>query len=331
MYKAGATATTTGSYSLIWSGFFTVVPNGRYEAFGYLLTLQCDADMRVQWYTAAGDLVAGADAVLLPTPVPRYTGDTTTIECWQRQRVQCFATAPATAAVARFTIQVSKADAGQTSATVALARPYFGRAGTSQTEYSKWYPNYQGPITENSRSTYIRDAAIDTAAIKDLAVDTLKIAGHAVTVTSFTTTQLGLGLGSTFVITPEAWTDLIVPEKTVTLSGLPTGEVAGTIFTVNTGIYGVIDDPNWQLVDVSIFLKLAATLAVPNPAWQLLANVADLVPNLIAALTGYYELPNGTHTVRVQAKVRSDGSGATPGPITIEQANTTLTITSGKR
>jgi hypothetical protein len=329
--KAGATATATGSYSHIWSGFFNVVPNGRYEAFGYLLTLFCDADMRVLWYTAAGALISGADSVLFPAPVPRYTGDPATLECWQRQRVQCFATAPATAATARLFLQVSKADAGQTYAVAALARPYFGRAGTSQTEYSKWYPNYQGPITESSRSTYIRDAAIDTAAIKDLAVTTLKIGGYAVTVPTYKRRQWGASAPET--ITDTAY-DLLAgatgTAHTITISGLPTGAVAGTIFQAGVSLYH--NSTDYESVLVRLELTLAGTTTAINIG-EVAGGVGTSGSTTFAFLeyfAGYYDLPNGTHTLRLMVRV-SPLSTSPDHSITIQDGMGMVTTLSGKR
>ena len=70
-----------------------------------------------------------------------------------------------------------------------------GKAADNATVGATFGSNIYGQITPANVSTYIANAAIKTAQIGDLAVDTLQIAGNAVTVPASAYSAAGQGLG----------------------------------------------------------------------------------------------------------------------------------------
>ena len=75
----------------------------------------------------------------------------------------------------------------ESSSYALVALPFFAAATTAQTNLSAWSEGMSGStkqITSTNISTYIATAAITTAYIGDLQVDTLQIAGQAVTIPS---------------------------------------------------------------------------------------------------------------------------------------------------
>lgn len=165
----------------------------------------------------------------------------------------------------------------------------------------------------------IADLAVETAKIKDLAVDTLKIAGYAVTVSTFKHTSRGaftLGSGPAQILY-----NVLSPLSyyTYSVSGLPSGEAAGTIFVAQTTIYPPTGDTARRIIAVNllvdgVFLSGAADVVQAEP--------------MSVCIAGYADLYTGTHTVQLIAYVEN----AAPNNYkSIGSTESSVTIMSGKR
>lgn len=164
---------TTGDPVLLSSGPFAVLAGSRYEAFGNVVVLNCDASLRVYWYDKDDNFLSYSS--LTPATLPRQTLPLTDFANWPR--AEGFVVAPSGAASARLKVYSDALDAGTTQGNVVLARPFMGSALPTQSAFSTWSPTYFAPIGPGNRTTYIRDATIDNAAIKNLSADKI-LAGN---------------------------------------------------------------------------------------------------------------------------------------------------------
>jgi hypothetical protein len=164
----------------------------------------------------------------------------------------------------------------------------------------------------------IKNAAIGTAKIDNAAVNTLKIAGYAVTVptygqliTAHTTASVPATNYGTLADTYRT-----ICSATVSISGLSSGETAGTIITGYTTFYegggGNVVIVTGVFINGTLLSQAGCTLGESKTN----------------AITGYVELPNGTHTVTLQIKTSpGDGGGQYKNLICVAG----VVIISGKR
>lgn len=143
---------------------FSCTAGERYEFSAYLKTLNATASFGVAWYNSAGAFLSEV-----------FTGSVNSVGTFTSLagmvRASAFAVAPAGAV--RATLFVRVVCGGGATPGAFFSRLYFGTAGPAQNEPSPWAPGRGvGRITPSNASTYIAD----------LAVDTLQIAGSAITV-----------------------------------------------------------------------------------------------------------------------------------------------------
>jgi hypothetical protein len=142
---------------------FPVVAGSTYEFSAYIGAHRCNACVLIEWYNSSGTAIAASTGtwnyqVASTGPLSSYG------------RYGGIATAPAGSAYVRVSIRAEYL--GVANPYTFFSMMYFGEAGSSQTAFSAWSDGNPGRITPNMASTYIAN----------LAVDTLQIAGNAVTV-----------------------------------------------------------------------------------------------------------------------------------------------------
>ena len=148
-------------------------------------------------------------------------------------------------------------------------------------------------------SAVIRNAAIGNAQIGNASVDTLKIGGNAVTVSTYAS-----------LITAHTPNSVPVPNygtlddnyrdvctATVVVSGLSNWEVAGTIITGYSTLYEQAG------VDCVITTGMAVNGTLLSEAGCTLGE------SKTNAITGFINLPNGTHTVTLRIKTNPSAGG----------------------
>lgn len=142
---------------------FPVVTGKRYEFSALLNVTNCKAYIGIVWYDSAG-------TVLSETTTGYYTKTGALTTYADMDQAVLFATAPASAATAF--LYVRGESTGLSNPYVYFTRVQFCEAGSAQTDPTPWSPGRGiGQITTDNASTYIAN----------LAVDTLQIAGNAVT------------------------------------------------------------------------------------------------------------------------------------------------------
>ena len=151
------------------SANFAVQAGKRYEFYAHLNTRHCSGTINVLWVDINGAQISSVSG-------SQVTYETFISSINDMPRSLGFATAPANAKSAY--VFVRGITNGASDPYVFFSRVYFGEALVNQTEASPWSSGGGiTQITSSNASTYIQD----------LAVDTLQIAGNAVTVpvTSF--------------------------------------------------------------------------------------------------------------------------------------------------
>lgn len=166
-------------------------------------------------------------------------------------------------------------------------------------------------------SAKIQDAAITNAKIGSAAVDTLKIGGNAVTVPTYGSLITGHTSNSVPVTNygTLGTTYRVVVSATVSISGLGGAESAGTIITGYTTLY-----------------EQGGANAVIQTAIYINGNInaeagCTLGESKTNAITGFVNLPNGTHTIDI--RIRCDPNQASPTKNLVCVAG--VVIISGKR
>lgn len=149
-----------------------VIAGNRYEASAYLSAHRCAAEIHICWFNAAGTYI-GENGGNTITNVQAGND----LVNWPRSTV--FATAPAGAALAYAFVRSTYNGVDANPYTFA-SMWYFGDALVSQTVASPWSDGSIGMITAGNVSTYIENAAIQTAQIADATITTAKIANLAV-------------------------------------------------------------------------------------------------------------------------------------------------------
>jgi hypothetical protein len=154
-----------------------VIPGARYEAHVLLNTHSCGGQIVIAWLNSAKNYISesGGNTVTQQSEVYDLT---------HMGQSGVFAVAPLDA---RYCIVVARGQGlGQADPYLFIKNMYFGQATVAQLDYTSYSPGRGlGQITTDNVSTYIANTAIDTAQIKNLAVDFFKIKGEAVSTTRY--------------------------------------------------------------------------------------------------------------------------------------------------
>ena len=147
------------------------------------------------------------------------------------------------------------------------------------------------------------------AAIANAAVNTLQIDGNAVTVTSF-----GSAVTSGVVTITTSWLNLA--STTFTVSGLSSGQLAGSILTAYTTLYE--NGGANAVIETGIFINGILNTTAGCTLGESKTNT----------VLGYVNVPNGTFTVNVAVRTSPASGGASTKTATIVSG---ITCMSGKR
>ena len=214
-------ATTAGflfdAYIKNGSKNFAVQAGKRYEFYAHLNTHRCSGTINVLWVDINGAQISN-------TSGSQVTYETLISSINDMPRSLGFATAPANAKSAY--VFVRGITNGASDPFVFFSRVYFGEALVNQTEASPWSSGGGiTQITSSNASTYIQD----------LAVNTLQIAGNAVTVPV-----------TAFLLTTRSFNNFTGFNKSGTIFTLPTiisdgspiilaGMIMGSRFSQSSG------------------------------------------------------------------------------------------------
>ncbi len=159
------------------------------------------------------------------------------------------------------------------------------------------------------KDAFIKNASITKAKIKDAAVDTLKIAGNAVTVPVFSSGYIDRGTFS-----PDETVLLSMP---FTIDGLDFGELAGVIVNTVVSMYPTGNDSATieLLIEINGVNVGAAAASLGGGGFSHVA-------------TGFGYVPNGTHTIRIKMRTSPSSGGNYTKQFT---AVSYATATAGKR
>lgn len=137
----------------------------------------------------------------------------------------------------------------------------------------------------------IRNAAIGTAQIDDAAVNTLKIGGNAITVSTYAYGYVGANTltDGSYTLCATAW---------VSISGLAAGETAGTIIAAYSTLYE--NGGSAATVETSIWINGAISAT----------SGCTLGESKTNSLTSFAYAPNGVHRVDVYCRTNSSSGGA---------------------
>ena len=251
-WNIGADIYPTGGFATSAYGI-PVVAGKRYELSVKIANHRAGVEVAAYFYDATGNHLGGMTA---GSGATRTSGGKT-LANWNQ--LVCFSYAPANAAYSTIYFRKQDTDAGQTDSYAWFTQPYFGIATDAQTVASAYTPgtsysaltstwsgvsgsgkpqdnatvgaafgvNISGQITPATVSTYIADAAINSAQIQvasigtvhiqngainnarigDAEVSTLKIAGNAVTVPTFASGVTGAS--GTIYLNADAWVSII--------------------------------------------------------------------------------------------------------------------------
>lgn len=185
LYASYSTSTTAGlvfdmiNYNGVNNERYPVVATKRYEASAYIgVHRAANSYVVVAWYNSSGVYISEVAGNAI-----------TTANAGGRQlsgygRSVVIATPPAGAVTATFSVRTITTT--ETNPYCFMTRPYFGEAGSGQTEAANWVAGKEPQFGSNFRinssniSTYISGAAIGTAYIGNLAVEEGNIADLAV-------------------------------------------------------------------------------------------------------------------------------------------------------
>ncbi len=158
-------------------------------------------------------------------------------------------------------------------------------------------------------SAVIKNADIVTAKIGDAAVNTLKIGGNAVTVSTYTE-----GYVQSFTLTTSYTT---VCSTSISISGLGSEEVAGTIVTANVVLYENRGDG--AVVAAHIFID----------GIDYGSSACTLGESKTITVNAFANLSNGSYAVLVRVRTEPASGGVSTKPMTAILGY--ATIMSGKR
>ena len=194
-------------------------------------------------------------------------------------------------------------------ASAAIGEAYIGNAAISSAKIQDaaivTAKIFDGAIT----NAKIGNAAITSAKIGDAEITTLKVAGSAVTVPTYGNGYIGAHtLTTSEVLNATAWT---------TISGLGSGETAGTIVVAYLTIY---ENGGANAV-------VASTIYINGVS----ANTSGCTmgESKTVAITAFTNLPNGNHTIEVKSKTDPASGGASTKPL--NGIVTGIVVISGKR
>jgi hypothetical protein len=155
-----------------------VVAGKRYAGYCYTGAVGCIATIYVQWYTTSYSYLGWSGYFAGENDSEKTGGPS--LDSYKL--LGGFLTAPANAAFARFNLSIRGNGTYRTSPPwTAFVRPFFGAVPADRQTLPPWTDYVENVfITDANISTYIRNAAIDTAQIKDAAIENAKIANAAV-------------------------------------------------------------------------------------------------------------------------------------------------------
>ena len=144
-----------------------------HDVSGYCASTYCTRKLYVTWFSGT----QASPTYLSHTEIGTFanTNPTTDLKDWPY--VAGFAQAPANATLARVVVSMgSRLNTGNADNYVYVGRLFFSQVSTDQYNagtHTAWSESVPGKITDSSVSTYIANAAIDSAKIKDLSADKL--------------------------------------------------------------------------------------------------------------------------------------------------------------
>lgn len=223
--------------------------------------------------------------------------------------------------------RVSSANISNFFQTSAITTAYIGDAAINNAKIDNLAVNTAKIADLSVSSAKITDLAVTNAKISNAAVDTLKIGGNAVTVPTY-----GVGVTHHNSNMPIGWNGgnynygtlnenyreiLSVP---VNISGLGSGETAGTIVTAYITLYE--EGGNLAALVSSLFWNsgFGDTLSA--------VAACTLGESKTNAVTSYVDLPNGTHYLKVKIKTDWPTQGDRYKNLTVV---TGVVVMSGKR
>lgn len=164
--------TPTGVWDAVNTAAIAVTPGTRYEASAFIACHRCSADVALLFYDANGNQVGEHHSTATTASGGRA------LSGWAKLAV--FANAPATAHYVNFFVR-SYANGGNNPFTW-VVQPFVGVAGAAQTEPSQWSAsNFAEQITASNVGTYIADAGIGSAQIANASITSAKIGDAAIT------------------------------------------------------------------------------------------------------------------------------------------------------
>jgi hypothetical protein len=158
---------------------YPVRPNDRVQLYAYLNTHRCTGHLGIVFFDANGNSLEGTSGGFVISPgIPSFVPENgKSLSNYKLDKVIC--TVPATAATAFVFFRML--GTGQSDPYLFWTRPFFGPAGPAQVDVSPWSTGIEpqfGPsnlITSSNISTYIANAAIQTAHIGAAAIGLAQI------------------------------------------------------------------------------------------------------------------------------------------------------------
>lgn len=209
------TGTPTGVWDILNNVNMPVLAGARYEVSGRLASHRCQAALLIVFYNASGVSTGEMQSA--------YTANPGGKDLASYAQHLLFVTAPAGSVYAQF--RVRSAATGGADPYTWLTQPMFSRADANQTKASPWSAsNFAEQITPSNASTYIANAAIgklqvDLASANRLIVGTANIDNAAIT-----TAKIGVAQIDTLRLAGNAVT---IP---VSASGASSAQTASTNF-----------------------------------------------------------------------------------------------------
>ena len=155
----------------------------RLEGFCYTGAHRCNVSVIIAWYDADGIYLS---ANTLQTNASEKAGGKYLADY---KKTGGFAVAPASTASAKLLIRKQSTNSGQADSYAFFTMAYIGYATAAQAELSPWSDGAPkgafatlNQITGSNISTYIANAAINNAQMGNASVNTLQLAGQAVTI-----------------------------------------------------------------------------------------------------------------------------------------------------
>jgi hypothetical protein len=297
-YGGPGTGYGSGNYKTMYPSKVGVRANARYEASVYLSVPGTNggvygggATLNIDWYDSSNAFISTSTGNNVTTVSSGL------ISTWNRSAV--FTNAPANAVTAQVYVNRTGTTYPEMSGGTVMSCWYFGEALAAQTGFSTWSEGSLAMITPANKATYI--AA--------LAVDTLQIAGNAVTIPVSATAASAINFSTLPALTYYTY----VTSPSMTVDGATPISINGVI----NQLY-VICPAGFNYVCCQLIATNTTTLAVTS-------NTNPAVQSFNVASTGYYlapmsvswvtTLPIGTYTFAMK--------------IFVNLANTNLNVYAG--